>query len=57
MSLVRALPFITHALATVLSGHATGLLSGGINKAISGKAAVGDGSIYTNMKNAIEYRK
>ena len=41
MSLVRALPFITRALPTVLSGLATGLLSGGINKAISGKG--GDG--------------
>ena len=40
MSLARVLPFITLALPTVLSGLATGLLSGGINKAISGR--VGD---------------
>ena len=39
MSLARALPFVARALPTVLSGLATGLLSGGINKAISG----GDG--------------
>ena len=54
MSLVRALPFITRALPTVVSGLATGLLSGGINKAISGKD--GDG-LYTNMINAIGYRQ
>ena len=30
-------------LPTILSGLTTGLLSGGINKAISGSAAVGDG--------------
>ena len=41
MSLVRALPFITRALPIVLLGVTTGLLSGGINKAISGKG--GDG--------------
>ena len=41
MSLVCDLPFITCALPTVLSGLATGLLSDGINKAISGKG--GDG--------------
>ena len=39
MSLARGLPFVARALPTVLSGLATGLLSGGINKAISG----GDG--------------
>ena len=43
MSLVRALPFITRALPIILSGLTTGLLAGGINKAISGKGAVGDG--------------
>ena len=41
MSLVCALPFITCALPTVLLGLSTGLLSGGINKAISGKGAAG----------------
>ena len=39
MSLARALPFVIRAQPTVLSGHASGLLSGGINKANSG----GDG--------------
>ena len=45
MSLARALPFVVRALPTILSGLTTGLLSGGINKAISGSgaAAVGDG--------------
>ena len=46
MSLVRALPFITRALPTVLSGLPTGLLSGGINKAISGRGAVGGDRLY-----------
>ena len=32
----RAIPLAAHALATILSGLRTGLLSGGINKAISG---------------------
>ena len=36
MSLARALPFVARALPTVSSGLATGLLSGDINKAISG---------------------
>ena len=43
MALVRALPFIARALPTILSGFTTGLLSGGINKAINGKGAAGDG--------------
>ena len=38
------IPLPAHVLPTILSGLATGLLSGGINKAISGSgAAVGDG--------------
>ena len=35
-------PLVARALPTILSGLTTGLLSGGINKAISGKG-VGDG--------------
>ena len=35
----------THALSTILRGLTTGLLTGGINKAISGSGAVGDGLI------------
>ena len=38
----RAIPLVGRALPTILSGLTTGLLSGGINKAISGKG-VGDG--------------
>ena len=38
----RVIPLVTRALPTILSGLTTGLLSGGINKAISGKGA-GDG--------------
>ena len=38
----RAIPLVARALPTNLSGITTGLLSGGINKAISGKGA-GDG--------------
>ena len=41
--LSRALPFVARALPTILSGLTTGLLSGGINKAISGSGASGDG--------------
>ena len=37
----RAIPLVAHALPTILSGLTTGLLSGGINKAISGEG--GDG--------------
>ena len=44
MSLARALPFVARALPTILSGVTTGLLSGGITKAISGSgSAAGDG--------------
>ena len=40
----RAIPLAARVPPTILSGLATGLLSGGINKAISGSgAAVGDG--------------
>ena len=40
----RAIPLATRVLPTILSGLATGLLSGGVNKAISGSgAAVGYG--------------
>ena len=52
----RAIPLVARALPTVLSGFATGLHSGGVKKAISGRGAPGDG-LYTNMINAIEYRK
>ena len=47
MSLARALPFVARALPIILSGLTTGLLSGGINKAISGSgaAAVGNGEM------------
>ena len=38
----RAIPLVARALPTILSGLTTGLLPGGINKAISGKG-VGDG--------------
>ena len=40
----RAIPLAARALPTILPGLTTGLLSGGINKAISGSGAdVGDG--------------
>ena len=40
----RAIPLAARVLPTLLSGLTTGLLSGGINKAISGSSgAVGDG--------------
>ena len=39
----RAIPLPARALPTILSGLTTGLLSGGICKAISGSGAVGDG--------------
>ena len=39
----RAIPLVARALPTILSGLTTGLLSGGIHKAISGRDAVGDG--------------
>ena len=42
MSLAPALPFVARALPTIFSGLTAGLLSGGINKAISGIGA-GDG--------------
>ena len=32
----RAIPLVARALPTILAGLTTGLLSGGINKAISG---------------------
>ena len=43
--LARALPLAARSLPTIMSGLATGLLSGGVHKAISG-----------NGINAIEYR-
>ena len=52
---LAALAIPLAALPTILSGLTTGLLPGGINKAISGSGVVGDG-LYTNMINAIEYR-
>ena len=51
----RAMPLAAHVLPTILSGLTTGLLSGGINKAIS-DSAVRDGTIHTSMINATEYR-
>ena len=39
----RAIPLVARALHPILSGFTTGLLSDGINKAISGKGAAGDG--------------
>ena len=39
----RGIPLAAPVLPTILSGVATGLLSGGINKAISGSGVVGDG--------------
>ena len=39
----RAIPLAGRVLPTILSGLTTGILSGGINKAISGSGAVGDG--------------
>ena len=38
----RAIPLAARVLPTILSGFTTGLLSGGINKAISGSGS-GDG--------------
>ena len=40
---LAAIPLSARVLPTILSGLATGLLSGGINKAITGSGAVGDG--------------
>ena len=37
------IPLAARALPTILSGLTTGLLSGNINKAISGSGVVGDG--------------
>ena len=42
VSPARALPFVARALPTISTGLTTGLLSGGINKAISGSGAAGD---------------
>ena len=39
----RAIPLVARTLPTIMSGLTTGLLSGGINKAISGRCAAGDG--------------
>ena len=38
----RAIPLAACVLPTILSGHTTGLLSGGINKVITGSGVVGD---------------
>ena len=43
LTLARALHLAARVLPTTLSGLTTGLLSGDINKAISGSGAVGDG--------------
>ena len=50
----RAIPLVARVLPTILSGLTTGLLSGGINKAISVSGAVGDG-LYIHKQDAIEY--
>ena len=59
--IARALPLAARVLPTIMSGLATGLLSGGVHTAISGSgaaaaAAAGDDYICTSMVNAIEYR-
>ena len=41
--LARALPLDARVLPTIMSGLATGLLSGGVHKAISGNGVVADG--------------
>ena len=41
--IARALPFASRVLPTIMSELATGLLSGGVHKAISGNGALGDG--------------
>ena len=46
----RAIPLVARVLPTILSGLTTGLYSGGINKAISGSGAVGDG-LYLHKHN------
>ena len=43
LTLASALPLAARAPPTILSGLTTGLLSGGINKPISGSGAAGDG--------------
>ena len=45
----RAIPLAARALPTILPGLTTGLLSGGINKAISGRG-VGDSILYKNKQ-------
>ena len=41
--IARAIPLAARVLPTILSGLTTDLLSGGINKVISGSSAAGDG--------------
>ena len=41
--LARSMPLAARVLPTIMSGLATGLLSGGAHKAISGNGANGDG--------------
>ena len=48
-----AISFVARALPTILLGITTGLLSGGINRAISGRSCW-RWTIYINMINAIE---
>ena len=55
--IARALPLAARVLPTIMSGLATGLLSGGVHKAISGNGVVGDGVYLPSMINATEYRK
>ena len=43
--IARALPLAGRVLPTIMSGLATGLLSGSVHKAIRGNGAVGDGGI------------
>ena len=41
--IARSLPLAARVLPTIMSGLATGLLSGGVHKAISGSGVAGDG--------------
>ena len=42
-----ALPLAGRVLPTIMSGLPTGLISGGVHKAISGNGAAGDGLLST----------
>ena len=51
----RAIPFAARAFPTILSGLTTGLLSSGINKAISDIGVVGDGLYLHKHDKCYEY--